>query len=53
MCVPTSQSEERVQQLLTEHEKDIRGAVRGYLILGGKLNDIHRFVYEEVDMLEW
>ena len=53
MRMTTIPSEERIQQLLTEHEKDIRGAVRGYQILGGKLNDIHRFVYEEVDMLEW
>ena len=53
MRMTTIQSEERIQQLLTEHEKDIRSAVRGYLILGGKLNDIHHFVDEEVDTLDW
>ena len=53
MRMTTIQSEERIQQLSVEYEKDIRGAVRGYLILGGKLIDVHRFVYEEVNTLDW
>lgn len=35
------------------YELDIRSAVRAFLVLGGSVTDVHRFVYEEMETLEW
>ena len=35
------------------YEREIRSGVRAFLVLGGSVTDIHRFVYEEMETLEW
>ena len=35
------------------YEREIRSSVRAFLVLGGSVTDIHRFVYEEMETLEW
>lgn len=46
-------TEAQLQEDKEHYETIIRGAVRAYLVLGGQIQDVHRFVYEEVDTLDW
>lgn len=46
-------TEAQIQEDKEHYETIIRGAVRAYLVLGGTIQDVHRFVYEEVDILDW
>ena len=45
--------EKQRKEDLARYELDIRSNVRAFLVLGGSVTDIHRFIYEEMETLEW
>ena len=45
--------EKQRQEDRARYELDIRSNVRAFLVLSGSVTDIHRFVYEEMETLEW